>query len=126
MHNHIGYLMGVPSTLAAKLLETLFQGDANLVSLLLDSAMRTGMDSEFLGNVVLSGGNTMIKGMRERFTEDLSKSAHCAVNVIAPPDRQLLVWNGGSIFAATSGFQSKLCSKRNYEEQGAQFIHKVL
>lgn len=99
-------------------------GNEGLVSFVLEAAMKTGMDSEFLSNVVLSGGNTMIRGFSERFEADLSESTACYVNVISPPDRQFLTWNGGSIIASTSSFEDKLCSKDDYEESGVEIVNR--
>ena len=62
---------------------------------------------EMFGNLVLSGGNTMIPGLADRLAKELSSLAPpgVRVRVVAPPERKYSVWIGGSILASLSTFQ---------------------
>merc|ERR1712146_434740 len=54
---------------------------------------------DLLGNVVMSGGTTMFPNMPERLQSELQDLVPEAtkVKVIAPPERMISVWIGGSI-----------------------------
>jgi len=62
---------------------------------------------EMFGNVVLSGGTTVIPGLAERLAKEVSSLAPpgVRVRVVAPPDRKYSVWIGGSILGSLSTFQ---------------------
>merc|ERR1712118_126049 len=59
---------------------------------------------DLLGNVVMSGGTTMFPNMPERLQAELQglvpEATKC--KVIAPPERMISVWIGGSILASLS------------------------
>merc|ERR1711924_75909 len=59
---------------------------------------------DLLGNVVMSGGTTMFPNMPERLQAELQGLVPEAtkVKVIAPPERMISVWIGGSILASLS------------------------
>jgi actin-related protein len=62
---------------------------------------------EMFGNVVLSGGTTVIPGLAERLAKEVSSLAPpgVRVRVVAPPERKYSVWIGGSILGSLSTFQ---------------------
>ncbi|KAJ3074885.1 centractin- actin- protein of the dynactin complex [Podochytrium sp. JEL0797] len=78
------------------------------------------------GNVVLSGGTTMYRGIADRLERELSSDAPSSIKVkiIAPEERKYSVWIGGSILASLSTFQSMWISKQEYEESGASIVHR--
>jgi actin len=77
--------------------------------IMLKSIRRCDMDirREMFGNVVLSGGTTVIPGLADRLTKELTSLAPpgVRVKVVAPPERKYSVWIGGSILASLSTFQ---------------------
>ena len=81
---------------------------------------------ELFGNIVLSGGTTMFPGIAERMTKELNALApsNMKVKVVAPAERKFSVWIGGSILASLSTFQSMWITKAEYDECGAQIVHR--
>jgi actin len=77
--------------------------------IVLKSIRRCDMDirREMFGNLVLSGGTTVIPGLADRLAKELSSLAPpgVRVRVVAPPERKYSVWIGGSILASLSTFQ---------------------
>jgi len=84
---------------------------------------------DLFSNVVLSGGTTMLPGMVERMTKELSALAwHCLsttmnIKVVAPPDRRYSVWIGGSMLSSLSNFQQVRISRSEYDECGPTIAH---
>lgn len=77
--------------------------------ILVRAIMRSDMDvrREMYGNVVLSGGTSLIPGLPDRLAKELCNLASpgVGVRVVAPPQRLNSVWIGGSILASLSTFQ---------------------
>ena len=78
---------------------------------------------DFMCNIVLSGGNTMHKGIQDRLTEELVASeaiptSRYKLKVISPPERRSSTWIGGSILASLSTFQNMWISAAEYDEYG--------
>lgn len=44
--------------------------------------------------------------------------------IIAPPDRYYSAWNGGSDLCSLSSFESYWITKEEYEENGAEIVHR--
>jgi len=59
------------------------------------------------GNIVLSGGNTMFRGIKDRLKSEIKALAPSTAepNVVAPPERKYSAWIGGSIISSLSSFQ---------------------
>ena len=78
------------------------------------------------GNIVLSGGTTMLPGIAERMTKEITAlvPSTVAVKVVAPPERKYSVWIGGSILASLSTFQHMWISKAEYDEAGPSIVHR--
>ncbi|RNE98187.1 putative actin 2 [Trypanosoma rangeli] len=81
-----------------------------------------------LGSVVLSGGNTMFKGMQQRLQSELAalanKRAAEDVRVVAANERKFSVWIGAAILASLTSFASEWVTKAEYDEQGAAILHR--
>lgn len=77
-------------------------------------------------NVLLSGGSTRLPGLGERLTKELKALAppSIKIRVAAPPERQYLVWMGGSVLASLATFQASWVSKEEYEEAGPAIVHR--
>ena len=80
---------------------------------------------DMYSNIVLSGGNTMYPGLKDRLDHELNaklspKYYRCAV--IAPSERKLTTWIGGSILGSLSTFQQMWISKEEYGEVGPSIV----
>jgi actin-related protein len=76
-------------------------------------------------NIVLSGGNTMFGGMKERLERDVAELApsDTRVHVVAPPERRYSAWIGGSILASLPSMQPMWVTKEQYDEAGPSVVH---
>ena len=80
---------------------------------------------ELFSNVVLSGGNTLFSGFSDRVYQELGELAPAAkIKVVAPPERSVSGWMGGSILASLSSFHSGWIWKAEYEESGVVIVHR--
>lgn len=77
-------------------------------------------------NLILSGGSTLYEGLPDRLEREVD--AKCPQNgitkVIASKDRYYSVWTGGSTLSSLSTFESQWITKEEYEENGAEIIHR--
>jgi actin-related protein len=95
-----------------------------------DSIQKSDIDirKDLYSNIVLSGGTTMFPGLPERLTKEVQKLAPQAISskvkVIANPERKYSVWIGGSILSSLSNFQCMWITKADYDEAGAQVVHR--
>merc|ERR1711943_72246 len=92
---------------------------------------------DLLGNVVMSGGTTMFPNMPERLQAELQGLVPEAtkVKVIAPPERMISVWIGGSILASLSTFSRMWINQYSqpdasppitgYDEVGPRIVHQM-
>merc|ERR1712025_1537469 len=92
---------------------------------------------DLLGNVVMSGGTTMFPNMPERLQNEIQTLVAEAtkVKVIAPPERMISVWIGGSILASLSTFSRMWICKESdadatppitgYDEVGPRIVHQM-
>lgn len=82
---------------------------------------------ELYGNIVLSGGTTMIPGLAQRLQHEVcelvGKPAAADVRVLAPDNRQYSVWLGGSILTSLQNFESMWVTKEDYAEYGPNIVH---
>ena len=85
-----------------------------------------GLQKMLYENIILAGGGTMLRGLCERMTTELSAIAPpgTTVKVIAPPERRSSSWIGGSIIASLSLYDKCSTSKAEYKEYGANAIHR--
>jgi actin len=81
---------------------------------------------DLYSNVILSGGSTLYEGLTDRLAQELKKDCKKPeqVKVIAPPDRYYSVWTGGSTLCSLATFESKWITKDEYEENGAEIVHR--
>jgi len=80
---------------------------------------------DLFGNVVLSGGTTMFKGLPERLQKEIGNLAPSSIKpkVVAPPERKYSVWIGGSILSSLTTFQNMWIKKSEYDEVGPGIVH---
>ena len=101
-----------------------------LQDLVYGTVMKCDIDlrNYLLRNILLSGGNTMFPGLKERVTKEVTSLVNTGmkVKVTAPPDRNMSSWIGGSILASLSDFYKVCISKDEYDEYGPSFVHRKL
>lgn len=80
---------------------------------------------DLTGNVLLSGGTTLLPGLGERLHKELVALSHpgMKVKVMAPADRKFSVWMGGSILASLNSFQQQYITRDEYLEMGPKVVH---
>ncbi|XP_051951450.1 uncharacterized protein LOC127621768 [Xyrauchen texanus] len=82
----------------------------------------------FVGNIVLSGGNTLLSGLPERLQKEMRNMVPAdlteCVRVTSPSDRDFSVWCGGAILANLPAFTSAWISAEEYEEFGPQIVFR--
>eukprot|EP01125_Pyxidicula_operculata_P019969 TRINITY_DN7271_c0_g2_i1.p1 TRINITY_DN7271_c0_g2~~TRINITY_DN7271_c0_g2_i1.p1 ORF type:complete len:1174 (-),score=286.61 TRINITY_DN7271_c0_g2_i1:74-3595(-) len=80
----------------------------------------------FYQNIVLSGGASLINGLAERLSKEVSSLAHSSmkVKIIAAPERRYSPWIGASILGSLSQFMEMLIAKEDYDETGPRIVHR--
>ena len=77
--------------------------------IVVDAINRTDMDlrKNLFGNIVLSGGSTLVKGFGDRLLHEVQRLAvkDMRIKIFAPPERKYSTWIGGSILAGLSTFR---------------------
>jgi len=83
---------------------------------------------ELAHNVVLSGGGTLLPGLAERITNELTALAPVgrSVKVAEPPERQNSTWIGGSIMASLATFDQQWITRSEYLSAGIDQVMKRL
>ncbi|XP_046556831.1 actin-like isoform X1 [Haliotis rubra] len=86
----------------------------------------TNSRQELYQNILLAGGNTMFPGMEARIRKEVSALAgpDVEVKVIAPPDRILSAWHGGSQMASLPTFNELCITKKDYDESGPSVVSR--
>jgi len=77
-------------------------------------------------NIVLSGGNTMFKGLSDRLAKEVSDMSNVRVKMVVPPNRNYSAWIGGSILASISSFQEMWITKQEYNEVGVGILDRKI
>ncbi|ELP84815.1 actin, muscle, putative [Entamoeba invadens IP1] len=75
--------------------------------------------------MVLTGGNTLFDNLYDRLDTEISKrvtAKHGMHRVIAPPERIMSTWIGGSILMSLSTNASLIVTKKMYDEKGADIL----
>lgn len=104
--------------------------EMSITDLILNSVQNTEIDQKYMfyNNVVLGGGNTLITNFVDRLQETmnatLSDTPPMKCKLVAPPDREMSVWIGGSILTSLSTFQERWISYKEYEEFGPAIIYR--
>lgn len=68
----------------------------------------------------------MIPGLVERMGKEMADLAPSDVRtrILAPPERNIAAWIGGSILCSLSTFQNRWMSKHDYDEYGPSIVHQ--
>ena len=78
--------------------------------------------SRLLGNIVLTGGNSMLPGLDKRIQSELSKMLpnQVSVRVNAQNGRDNFTWKGGVHLCSLTSFQGLWLTKQDYMETGTK------
>lgn len=85
------------------------------------------LKKDFISNIVLGGGNTMIKNFSERLKKELQgmfPNNKDQIKINAQKERLYSSWIGASVVCSISNFQQMWVSKNDWEEIGSSVIHK--
>jgi actin, other eukaryote len=93
-----------------------------------DSIMKCDVDirRDLFRNIVLAGGCTMFKKIRDRMHKEIQALAASPNNphVSSPADRKHSCWLGGAILSSMEKFQSLYITKADYADEGRSIVHK--
>ncbi|KAF6003359.1 Actrt2p [Cyanidiococcus yangmingshanensis] len=78
------------------------------------------------GNIVLSGGTSLFRGLPERLQRELERQipARVKTKITAATDRKFAVFQGGSVLASLDTFDHMWISRAEYDEFGPQIVHR--
>ncbi|XP_034736206.1 actin-related protein 6-like [Etheostoma cragini] len=78
------------------------------------------MHAHFYQNIVLTGGNTLFAGYRERLEAELRSlaPAHLPVSVLQPANPICYPWEGGKLLAHSPDYDEIVVTREDYEENG--------
>ncbi|KAF0973326.1 hypothetical protein FDP41_008533 [Naegleria fowleri] len=81
---------------------------------------------DLFGNLVLSGGNTLMPNMTDRVSMEVIERvpATIRIKVVAPPERLHSAWIGGSILTSLSTFQPQWITRGEYHEVGPSVVFR--
>jgi len=77
-------------------------------------------------DIILAGGSTMHDGFGDRLLVEVRKLAprDTKIRILAPPERILSTWIGGSILASLGIFKKMWVSRKEYDEAGKNSIFR--
>ncbi|KAF6722117.1 Actin-related protein 6 [Oryzias melastigma] len=78
------------------------------------------MQPHLYQNIVLTGGNTLFPGFRDRLEAELRSlvPAHLPVSVFLPPNPVCYPWEGGKLLAHSPDYDEMVVTREEYEENG--------
>ncbi|GAA6227651.1 actin-related protein 6 [Lates japonicus] len=78
------------------------------------------MQPHFYQSIVLTGGNTLFPGFRERLEAELRSlvPAHLPVSVLLPVNPICYSWEGGKLLAHNPDYDEMVVTREDYEENG--------
>jgi len=96
--------------------------------ILVNSIMKSDIDlrPKLFSQIVLAGGSTLTPGFGDRMLYEVRarSPAHTRIRISAPPERLHSAYVGGSILASLATFKSMWVSRAEYEEHGADILHR--
>ncbi len=102
-----------------------------LHNLLYDSIQACSIDirRELYSNVVITGGNSLIKGFAQKLKKEVMALTppSIQIDVVTSEDQGNMAWFGGSMISDMSTFKEDSCiSKTTFEEEGPKAISRLL
>ena len=82
---------------------------------------------QLCSTIKLTGGNLSIKGLNEimhTIIKNLLPKYHNKIKIKPNPNSTISCWIGGNIVANLGIFKDLLITKKNWEENGNDIIHK--
>ena len=79
-----------------------------------------------LENLILSGGNTKIKGFKQRLHKEIMEIVprKSVIRIHDRPDKEHLSWLGGSVITSLASFNKMWITKDDYDEIGPSIVHR--
>jgi len=77
-------------------------------------------------DIILAGGSTMHDGFGDRLLVEVRKLAprDTKIRILAPPERILSTWIGGSILASLATFKKMWVTRKEYDDAGKNAIYR--
>eukprot|EP00118_Oscarella_pearsei_P026689 m.310293 g.310293 ORF g.310293 m.310293 type:complete len:382 (+) comp50683_c0_seq1:690-1835(+) len=77
-------------------------------------------------NIILTGGTSLLPGMKERLEADVlpAVGALQGTKIIAEDDRAYLAWRGAALYASKDDFVDLCATKKDYDETGPKCIKR--
>jgi actin-related protein len=102
-------------------------GGIEVHKILFDTIMKCDINirKDLFANIVISGGTTMCEGFADRLNKEITAlNKVMNVKIFALPGRKDLAWVGGSIFASLPPFPKMVITKKEFDEEGPQIVHR--
>jgi centractin len=76
-------------------------------------------------NIVLSGGNVLMRGLEDKMKEDIINKCNkiVKINVSTVKEPQISCWVGGNIISSIDIFKKISVGKTEWEEKGSKILH---
>ena len=83
---------------------------------------------QLLQNIVLSGGNSQIRGFKTRLENELEslKPAECQIRIAQVDEPNLAVWRGLKNLTFSDGFAEHAVTQAEWQEKGARAFLKCV
>ena len=91
---------------------------------IVNTACSTDNNSKHPTVIMLSGGNTLIDGFKERLHFELKSKTCKNIEIYSEKTRKYNTWIGGSIISSLSSFKTEWITKSEYEEYGKSIINR--
>jgi actin-related protein len=85
------------------------------------------LKKDIMGNIILGGGNSMMKNFPERLKQEVKKifgKDDDSIKINAQQERLYSAWIGASVVCSIGNFQHMWLSKNDFEEVGHNIVHK--
>ena len=81
--------------------------------------------NKLYNTVVLSGGNTLFRGMEEKTKNNLKQLApkHMEIKVRMNKNPQLSCWNGGNVVSSLNTFKKMIITQNDWKEHGKKILY---
>ena len=83
------------------------------------------VQDELFSNIILSGGTSMLKGLKERIQKEITilSGNKKNIQVTTHPDKQYSAWKGASIFSSSETAKQSFITPDEYKESGLQIVN---
>ena len=83
------------------------------------------VQDELFSNIILSGGTSMLKGLKERIQKEITilSGNKKNIQVTTHPDKQYSAWKGASIFSSSETAKQSFITPDEYKESGSQIVN---